>query len=314
MLTELKETLLYRYGVRKSEAQKSAFIEYALDYAKRLDMPASVQTGGKRVCSRNIVFGDIQHARVLITAHYDTCARLPFPNFMTPDHWWIVIVSEVLLLLVMGCVGVLFGGFVSDMMRAASCSVILAMFVGGVAGVAAWLGMLALLIVGPANPHNANDNTSGVLFVLEAMARFREKNGIAYVLFDNEEKGLLGASVFIASNSPAARRCLIVNADCIGDGDTLLYTGTKRSMMHPLAKRIAVSLEEYAVLHGKKGVSGEFPKWLYPSDQMIFPRGTAFAAFKGRKLLYLDRIHTAKDTTLEERNLECLLDVLDHSL
>ncbi len=43
---------------------------------------------------------------------------------------------------------------------------------------------------------------------------------------------------------------------------------------------------------------------------MLFPRGTAFAALKGKKLLYLNRIHTPRDTVLEERNLLCLAEII----
>ena len=311
---EMKEQLNGRYGVRKSAAQKSAFIKYAVDYANGLGVPAAVETGGKHIRSRNIVFGDLQHARVLITAHYDTCARLPFSNFMTPNNWPIVIATEGLLLLALGWIGWLCGGVAADALRALSCPGILAGLAGWVIGIAVSVLLLALMLVGPANPHNANDNTSGVLFVLRAMDHFREKHGVAYVLFDNEEKGLLGASAFIAAHAQVARRCLIVNMDYIGDGRTLLYTGTKRAMAHPLAKRILAVLEERSGVYGRKAVSGEFPKWLYPSDQMLFPRGTAFAALKGERLLYLDRIHTARDTVLDETNLEYLLDVLEQSL
>ena len=47
---------------------------------------------------------------------------------------------------------------------------------------------------------------------------------------------------------------------------------------------------------------------------MLFPRGTAFAALKGKRILYMDRIHTAKDTMLEEKNIECLVKVIEESI
>lgn len=33
---------------------------------------------------RNIIIGDIKNAKVVLSAHYDTCSALPFPNFITP--------------------------------------------------------------------------------------------------------------------------------------------------------------------------------------------------------------------------------------
>ena len=169
--------------------------------------------------------------------------------------------------------------------------------------------VLLLMLAGPANPHTANDNTSGVLAVLLAMQRMKEKRGVAFVLFDNEEKGLFGAQAFIKAHPQAARRFLL-NLDCVGDGNSLLYTGTKLSMKMPQAKRFYAALEKAAQAYGKRAVCGEFPGWIYPSDQMLFPRGTAVAALRGKKILYLDRIHTARDTKLEEKNIECLLEAM----
>lgn len=314
MFADVKRRLLDEYPVRKTWKQKSAFIGYVKDYAKEQEISLSVEEEGKRIRSRNLILGDPARARLLITAHYDTCARLPFSNFMTPDNWLIVILSEGLLIAAIAAAGVWMGGLAADILRMLGVWGLLCTVLGILGGVCVSAGLLALMFVGPANPHNANDNTSGVLCVLEAAARWKARKDVAFVLFDNEEKGLLGASAFIAAHPQPARRCLIVNLDCIGDGDTLLYTGTKRAMAHPLAGRILAALEETAPQRGKKAVSGEFPKWLYPSDQMLFPRGTAFAALKGKRLLYLDRIHTAKDTVLDERNLLCLLDVLEKSM
>ena len=132
---------------------------------------------------------------------------------------------------------------------------------------------------------------------------------LASEVFDNEEKGLFGALAFIKAHPQAARR-FILNLDCVGDGGTLLYTGTKISMKMPQAKHFYAALEDAASRYGMQTVSGAFPKWIYPSDQMLFPRGTAAAALKGKKVLYLDRIHTARDTVLEEKNIECLLEAM----
>ena len=45
----------------------------------------------------------------------------------------------------------------------------------------------------------------------------------------------------------------------------------------------------------------------YPSDQMNFPYGVGICALhKGKLGLYLSRIHTPKDTILEETNVNIL--------
>jgi len=49
---------------------------------------------------------------------------------------------------------------------------------------------------------------------------------------------------------------------------------------------------------------------IYPSDQANFPVGVGVAALKTSKsgILYMDRIHTKRDTVCREENIEFLRD------
>ena len=278
----LRDMLLGKYQVRKTEKQKSAFIDWVKEYAQEIGMPVTVEESHMFVRSRNIVFGDVDRARVILTAHYDTCARMFLPNFSTPGNLPLFIVEQVFLTLLIA-----FGGWIAGWGAGMLLGDAVHPFVRGLvwllAGTLGSALVLYLMLAGPANPHTANDNTSGVLTILAAMQRLKERPGVAFVLFDNEEKGLFGSLAFIKSHGQAARRFLL-NFDCVGDGGTLLFTGMKGGMRMPQAKRLMAAMEEIAPEYGMKTVSGEFPKWIYPSDQMLFPRGTAFAALKGRKV------------------------------
>ena len=58
---------------------------------------------------------------------------------------------------------------------------------------------------------------------------------------------------------------------------------------------------EKSILLHEKGFA------FYPSDQANFPAGVGICALRRRKkLLYLDRIHTKKDTILERTNVNLL--------
>ncbi|MBQ7052294.1 MAG: M28 family peptidase [Clostridia bacterium] len=308
----VKDILLGRYQVRKTRRQKDAFIEWACIYAGEHGVPVSVEESGRFVRSRNIVFGDADNARTIITAHYDTCAAMLLPNFSTPGCLPLFILEQTILTLAIVLCGMLAGRGAHALM-APWLHPLAAGLLAWAAGFAGAALALFLMLAGPANRHTANDNTSGVLLVLLAMRCMKDRPDIAYVLFDNEEKGLFGSQAFMKAHPQAARRFLL-NLDCVGDGDTLLYTGMKGGMRMPQAKRMMHALEETAPKYGMKTVFGDFPKWIYPSDQMIFPRGTAIAALKGKRILYMDRIHTRRDTVLEERNIECLLEALAQSL
>jgi len=311
-MERLKKELLGAYQIRKTYAQKSAFIDWVRDFARADGIAVTVEERGKMISSRNIILGDVDKARTIITAHYDTCARMLLPNVSTPGCLPLFLLEQTLLTLLIGL-----GGWMSGRGAHALLSVwmhpLAAVVLSVLLGIAGAVLVLFLMLAGPANPHTANDNTSGVLAVLLLARRMQEKPGVAFVLFDNEEKGLFGSQAFIKAHPQAARRFL-VNLDCVGDGETLLYTGMKAGMRMPQAKRIMAAMESIAPEYGMKVVSGEFPEWIYPSDQMIFPRGTAFAALKGKRILYMDRIHTAADTVLEEKNIECLVKVIEESV
>lgn len=311
-MERLKKELLGPYEIRKTYAQKSAFIDWVRGFARENGIDVTVEESGKTVRSRNIILGDADKARTIITAHYDTCARMLIPNFSTPGCLPLFVLEQTLLTLMIGLGGWL-AGHGAHALAEAWISPFMAGMLSALAGIAGAMLVLLLMLAGPANPHTANDNTSGVLTVLLLAKKMKDKPGTAFVLFDNEEKGLFGSQAFIKAHPQAARRFL-VNLDCVGDGDTLLYTGMKAGMRMPQAKRLLAAMERIAPEYGMKTVSGEFPKWIYPSDQMLFPRGTAFAALKGKRILYMDRIHTAKDTMLEEKNIECLVKVIEESV
>ena len=93
-MTELSREILRDWQVRKTKAQKQRFI----DMLQRRLPGLTVEEGGWPHC-RNLVLGDPDSADVLFTAHYDTCARLPFPNFVTPKNLPIYLLYQVLILI-----------------------------------------------------------------------------------------------------------------------------------------------------------------------------------------------------------------------
>ena len=168
-------------------------------------------------------------------------------------------------------------------------------------------GLLLLLIAGPANRNNANDNTSGVVTLLEIARSLPEnqRSEVCFVLFDLEEAGLIGSASYRKAHKKETDHQLIVNLDCVGDGDHILLFPTKKlkkdtKKLAPLYKCCGYFCAK-SVLVRDKGAS------IYPSDQSNFPYGVGVAAFhKGKAGLYLSRIHTSKDTILEETNVNIL--------
>ena len=93
-MTELSQEILRDWQIRKTKAQKLRFIEFLQSRLPGL----AVEEGGWPRC-RNLVLGDPENADVIFTAHYDTCARLPFPNFITPKNLLIYLLYQLLILI-----------------------------------------------------------------------------------------------------------------------------------------------------------------------------------------------------------------------
>ena len=285
------------FPVRKTKKQKQAFREAVQSYAEQLGYPCTVESGS--LGSRNLVIGNPEQADYLVTAHYDTCARLPIPNFLTPCNFWPFLLWQVVLVLLILGVCILMGLGVG--------------FLTGSGAIGSWCGylmiwvILALMMIGPANPSNANDNTSGVvtLLVIAKSMPGNQRKKVCFVLFDLEEAGLIGSASYRKAHKSQTDRQMVLNLDCVGDGDYLTLFPTKR--LKKDRKRLT-SLYKACGYFGKKSILVHEQGFsFYPSDQANFPWGVGICALNKRgKTLYLSRIHTKKDTILERTNVNLL--------
>ena len=293
--------VLTSFPVRKSKKQKQAFRDAVQSYAQSIGYRCNVEKGS--FGSHNVVMGDPDKATFLITAHYDTCAHLPFPNLITPCNFWAFLGYQLLVTVLMLLAPVLVGILVGVAAKSFD--------VGYYVGYLSLLGVFALMVLGPANKHNANDNTSGVVTVLEIAAALPEqlREKVCFVLFDLEEAGLWGSSSYRAKHKKTTASQVVLNLDCVGDGDHLLLVPTGKLKR----KKDAVAFfKKYCTPYGKKTITFRDKGFsVYPSDQANFPYGIGICALRSSKLgLYMGRIHTNRDTILEEENVTILRDTL----
>ena len=303
-MTATTQTILSAYQVRKSKAQKRAFAAYLKEIAEQNGYTYREERGS--FGATNLIVGDPSRAKFLCTAHYDTCARLPFPNFITPKRFDIYLLYQLLLtvLLLLPAAVVLFG--LPTLLLLLGASDAAAFGIGGFVAYLALIATMLLILVGPANKHTANDNTSGVTVLVDTMLAMPPelRDQVTYVFFDLEEAGLFGSASYRAKHKKETKRQLLINFDCVSDGDHLLLVLRKGA--HRFADTLA---EAFPAEDGKlqreicrRGV-------FYPSDQSNFPCGVGVAALKkSRKLhiLYMNRIHTRRDTVYEAENISYL--------
>ena len=296
MLTNPMEVLT-AFPVRKSKKQKQAFRDAVQAYASACGYACTEEQGS--LGSRNLVIGDPDTADYLITAHYGTCARLPFPNLITPCNPLLFVLYQLFVtILILAATAA--GGWVVYLLTEQMMISIWVVYV------LLW-GFILLMLVGPANPRNANDNTSGVVTVLEIARSLPEnlRSRVCFVLFDLEEAGLVGSASYRKRHKLKCAQQIVLNLDCVGEGNEIMFFPTGK---------LKKDIEKMAVLRsccgnfGEKRVSVREKGFaVYPSDQGNFPYGVGICALRRGKLaLYLSRIHTARDTVLEQTNVNIL--------
>ena len=294
-MTETTQTIFEKYQIRKNTKQKTAFIDYLKHLANEWGYSARVEKG--MLGARNIVIGNPAKAKVIYTAHYDTCPVLPFPNFITP---------KCIALYLLYQVGVIFGIF-AVMALCIGVLGVLAVALNLGADITFWateiayFALLFLFFAGPANKHTANDNTSGVTLLIDIMRELPEedRDSVAFVFFDLEEMGLFGSMSFARKHKAEMKDKLLLNFDCVSDGENMLFALRKNAKKHRAAIETAFEAKDgFKVDVADKGV-------FYPSDQMQFPCGVGVASLRSTKggLLYMNRIHTPRDVIYREENI-----------
>ena len=217
--------VLTQFPVRKNKQQKSSFRKGVADYAEHLGYTVTEETGKLGDC--NVILGDPETAKYLVTAHYDM---------------------------------------------------------------------------------HTGDNTSSVVTLLEIARTLpgNQRHKVCFVLFDLEEAGLLGSSFYNKKHIHQVAHQLVLNLDCVGDGNEIVMFPTKKlktnaCYMNTL-RRVTGTWGQKQIRIREKGFA------YYPSDQKHFPNGVGIAAFHRSSWagLYLGRIHTKKDTILEETNVNIL--------
>lgn len=302
------DTLIEKFPIRKDKAQKEAFRAWVLEESEKLGYTAQVEKKGS---SNNVVIGDADSAEAIFTAHYDTPPVMPVPNFITPCNVLVYILYQLVLTVLIIGVGIGLGALAGALVGALSGNVDAGFAMGSMGSMIGLWTLIILMMFGPANKNNANDNTSGVASVLETMARIPEekRSKVAFILFDNEEKGMLGSSAHASMHKNVKKNTLLVNMDCVGLGDNILFFSPKKARNHAHFEKLQAGLNAQS---GRNLLWRNMESCIYPSDQMQYKHGIAVCSCKKAKVIgyYCDRIHTKRDTIADAGNIAFIADGL----
>ena len=300
-MRETTKEIFEKHEIRKSKEQRRRFREWLISYARSQGYAAREEAVAKNAV--NVIVGNPAEADVIYTAHYDTCAVMPLPNFITPKSIAIYVIYQLALTAVLFAVPITVMFVLAPIVyRATDSDAIYFAMLGG--GYALLIGILMLMRYGPANKHTANDNTSGVTLLVDIMTDMPSemRHKVAYIFFDLEEVGMVGSRAYRKSHQKIASTKPVINFDCVSDGKSILFA-VKKS-----AKHLAAKLEEAFKPDGTYTVDVATKGVFYPSDQISFRFGVGVSALKKTKrgLLYMNRIHTPRDTVYDEENIEFL--------
>lgn len=290
------EEMLSAFPVRKSRRQKEAFRQWAVAKAEGAGYAARVEQNGGLGENRNVVIGDPETAEVVFTAHYDTPPRMILPNMPLPRNFPLFLLYQLAIVALFLAAAGIVGGIAALLGADKMLSFQLGWLI--------YVALLLLMMFGPANPHNANDNTSGVATVLSLMAATEERDRprVAFILFDNEEKGCLGSRAYAKEHPLVRDERLIVNMDCVGVGEHLLFIAPEKVRHMPCYERL-----EKAMAEDEASGAVFFPmeKSRFPSDQRNFKQGVGVCACrKGPRIgYYCAGIHTSRDTRCDQENI-----------
>ena len=286
-----------KFGVRRKNEEKKAFRDFVVGEAEKMGLSAKVETTGDGK-NENVIVGDPERAKVVLTAHYDTPAASLFPNIMIPRNIPLFFAYQMLPVMFMLTIALSISYLVGMAWLEDERAYMLTFL-------ALYYGLYFLMFRGFSNPKNYNDNTSGVATLLEIMRGLseEEKERVAFIFFDNEEKGKKGSKAYFKDHESVMKDKLLINFDCVGNGETVVF----------IAKEEAEKREEYKALKSSFAPKGEYTTEFYPmrgsesnSDYKSFPQGIGCMACKRTKggLLYTPAIHTPRDTVAKDENIE----------
>lgn len=290
--------ILQRFPVRKSAKQKQAFRDEVKPFAEKLGYSVNYEkfhSGGQ-----NVIIGEPGKAKYLITAHYDTPASIGIPNVMIPCNLVFFILYQLLVVSIYLLVALVVG-YLTSLITDDRLIIFLAAYI-------AYFGVLLLMMRGPANRHNANDNTSGVVSVLEIMSNLPEelRGQVAFILFDLEERGLKGSAAYRKAHKEQTEEQIVLNLDCVGDGEHFLLVPVKKAKKD---EAILDHLRRICTEDGQRTISLREKGFARGnSDHKNFPNGVGIMAFHKAKVVgyYCGRIHTWRDTVLDETNVSVI--------
>lgn len=296
---------LENYNIRRTEIQKEKFRQWLKKELNLMGYEHTFDVYKKHSRGVNVIVGDIDKAKVILTAHYDTPAIFVLPFYYTfPKGKTSFIISQLvsiipIFLICKAIAYVIKYITVSDTLASLGFSISL-------------ICISLLVFYGRPNKTNYNDNTSGVVSLLSIMKDLPPSNRekVAFVFFDQEELGLLGSRAFKKKYKDKLEMKTIINFDCVSEGDYIFFVTDyfyRLSENHNILEKVLATTE----CTNKKLILSKSSTFIFHSDNRIFENNIGVIALKKNMFgYYINKIHTARDTVFDYRNIDLITMVI----
>lgn len=305
-MNEFAQRIMQEYPVRRKAKEKEAFRLYLMGTLRKMGYEPFLQHDTSALSlsgitgSTNVVVGDPDTAKVIFTAHYDTGVHELFPPMISPTR-----PVSYLLYQALTPVSLLLCSFLLSLAITKPLDlplVMLPLFI---------IFLLAGLFYvwkGPSEKRTVNDNTSGVVALLETAKAVspRYRADVCFLFLDDGVSGMRGAKGF-RRKYPSCKEKSVINLDSVGDGDEILILPSKYSRWND--SLLGAITENFSNSEKKTCYLKTDGLTYYPSDNRAFKYSVAICA--DTKVQGFDRcIRPRKATQIDKENIEILRDGL----
>lgn len=302
---EITRLIQDKYQARMTKDQRAAFRNMLTE--KLAAQGIEVAHEPVAMSATNLVVGDLSRAEYIFTAHYNTFRKLPVPIVMAPMGIRSLISSlysagllSLLAMLPTLLVALIFPVFRNAYLFIAHLSIV----------------VFLLLSYGEPNEHTANDNTSGVCVLVEALLSLpkeaRERG--MFVFFDRDNPFVVGSAYFKALHGEKIAHIPLINFDCVSDGDVLACMVHKA--LHGNALQMDKIRAALPTMEGKQWRIFKVESTQNSSDAMHFDKAMGVVALRRSRVfgLHIRGIRTRHDIHFDTRNIAFLRDFIANLL
>ena len=292
------------FSVRRKEKQKLEFRTWLVHTLKELGYTPKLESGESTLSVggsvTNVVVGDIEKAKIVLAAHYDTGVRELLPPLICPTRPLTFLLYQMLFPLL-----VLAGSFL------VSLAVTFPLNLPNMT-LPLFLLLLAVTLFypkyGPDEKNNCNANTSGVVTLLEAAKALtpRYRGEVCFLFLDGGTQASKGAKRLRRAH-PCLKEKPVFVIDCVGEGDELLVLPGKASrwdgdLLDAINDNFGNSEKKTCFLKTDGQV-------IFPSDNAAFAHSVSVCAC--RKVAGFGRCILPRGTKeIDEENVSLLRDGL----